>query len=190
MPIYELTRFIHVAAAVALLGGSVMGSPAVRAAVRRARTAQEIRTCLAVGRPLMVLEPAAAFAVLATGIYLTNTGGFWSLGWVQVALAFWVVNAVVAGALVKPALGRVAQRAATAGESPVDQALNALRWSPRWSVGGNLLMANDAAMLYLMTMQPGLAGSLLTVAGANLLVAMATAVGHAFHPPAAVARPA
>ena len=36
MNLYLLVVFIHVAAAVTLLSGSVVGSPAVRAAVRRA----------------------------------------------------------------------------------------------------------------------------------------------------------
>src|SRR5262245_4306315 len=68
MGLYEVVVFVHVAAAMALLSGSVVASPAVRAAVRRAQTTQEIRAYLAIGRPLLVLEPAAAIAVLATGV--------------------------------------------------------------------------------------------------------------------------
>jgi hypothetical protein len=80
------------------------------------------------------------------------------------------VNAVTAGTLVKPALGRVAAEAANAVEGPVGPQLDALRWSALWSLGGDLLMANDAAMLFLMTLKPGLAGSLLAVGVANVAV--------------------
>jgi hypothetical protein len=169
MNLYLLILFVHVAAAVALLSGSVIGSPAVRRAVRRARTTGEMRATLAVGRPLLVLEPVAALLVLGSGLYLTNALRFWTLGWVQVAMVAWLVNLVVAGALVKPAIGRVAGgAAATAGA--VDPGLHALRWSPRWSAGGDVLLANDAAILFLMVAKPGLGASLLTVAGANALV--------------------
>ena len=74
--LYEISLLIHIAAAVALLAGSVVGSPAVRAAVRRAATTQELRAYLAIGRPLLVIEPAAAGFVLASGVYLTSVANF------------------------------------------------------------------------------------------------------------------
>jgi uncharacterized membrane protein len=178
MDVYELIVFVHIAAAVALLSGSVFASPGVRAAIRRARTTQEVRAHLAIGRPLLVLEPASALVVLASGVYLTSAANFWTLGWVQVAVASWLVNSGVAGAVIKPAIAGVAARAASTPDGPVGPDLDALRWSRRWSVGGDLVMANDAAMLYLMTMKPELAGSLLTVVAANLAVAAARASRH------------
>jgi hypothetical protein len=57
--------------------------------------------------------------------------------------------------------------------------LDALRWSRHWSIGGDVLLANDAARLWLMTLQPDLAGSLLAVAGAMFGVAGARAIRHA-----------
>jgi hypothetical protein len=168
--LYELLVFTHVAAAVALLSSSVIASPAVRAAAQRAQTTQDIRAYLAIGRPLLVLEPLSAVVVLATGIYLTSVASFWSQGWVQVAVAFWIVNAVIAGAMVKPAITRVSAAAAASGDGPVGPRLDEFRRSRRWSFGGDVLMANDAAMLYVMIIKPDLAGSLL-VAGVGVLVA-------------------
>jgi hypothetical protein len=183
MNLYLLILFVHVAAAVALVSGSVIGSPAVRRAVRRARTTDDIRAVVAVGRPLLVLEPVAALLVLGSGLYLTSALRFWTLGWVQVAMAAWLVNAAVAAALVKPAIGRVAAGvAATAGV--VGEGLHALRWSPRWSAGGDVLLANDAAILFLMVAKPGLGASLFTLAGANaLVVATRMVVSGYFVPP-------
>jgi uncharacterized membrane protein len=176
MDLYPIIVFVHIASAVALLSGSVVASPAVRAAVRRARTTQDMRSYLAIGRPLLVLEPISAVIVLASGIYLANVAGFWGLGWVQVAVAFWVVNSAVAGAIVKPAITRVAAQLATTADGPVGHHLDTLRRSRKWSFGGDVLMANDAAMLYLMSMKPDLAGSLLVVAFTNAAVAVARAV--------------
>ena len=86
--------------------------------------------------------------MLASGVYLTSAANFWTQGWVQVAVAFWVVNAVVAATIVKPAIGLLASRTAASPDGPVGQDLDALRRSPRWLFGGDVLMANDAAMLY------------------------------------------
>jgi hypothetical protein len=166
---YTLVVFIHIAAAVALLAGSVIGSPALRAAARRAATVQELRAYLSLGRPLLVLEPAGALLVLASGIYLTAFWG-WSLGWIQVATGLWILNTAVAAALVHPAHKRITQAAAGAGDEPVGPQLHALRSSPRWVLGGDVLMANDAAVLYLMVAKPGLAVSLAIAAGLNALV--------------------
>ena len=183
MGLYELIVFAHVAAAFALLSGSVVASPAVRAAVRRARTSQDVRAFVSIGRPLAVLEPVSAVIVLVSGIYLTSVANFWALGWVQVATAFWIVNAAVAGAMVKPAIDRIAAAAATAADGPVTGQLDALRRSPRWAYGGDLLMVNDAAMLYVMVMKPELAGSLIAVAGTILAVMAVRTIGHGFRKP-------
>ena len=178
MGLYELIVLVHMAAAVALLSGSVMASPGVRRAIQHARTTQEMRAYLGIGRPLLRLEPVSAVVVLASGVYLTNVANFWTQGWVQVAVAFWVVNSAVAAALVKPAIDRLASQASTSTDGPVGQDLDALRSSRRWSLGGDVLMANDAAMLYLMAMKPGLIGSLVVVVVANFVVAAAGARSH------------
>ena len=178
MGLYELIVFVHVAAAVALLSSSVVASPGIRAAVRGAATTQEVRAYLALGRPLLVLEPVSALVVLVSGIYLASVANFWTQGWVQVAVGFWLVNAVVAGTLVKPALQVVDAEATTAVDGPVGQQLDTLRRSPRWVFGGDLLMASDAAMLYVMTMKPALMPSLLVVAVVILVVAAVRAACH------------
>ena len=130
-----------------------------------------------------MLEPASALVVLASGVYLASVANFWAQGWVQVSVAFWLVNSAVAGTVVKPAISRVAAQAATAADGPLGQHLEALRRSPRWSFGGDLITANDAAMLYVMTMKPGLAGSLVVVAATIIFVAAARAIAHAFRAP-------
>ena len=132
MGLYEVMVFVHVAAAVTLLSGSVVASPAVRGSVRRAGTTQEMRAYLAIGCPLLILEPTSALVVLASGIYLTSVANFWAQGWVQAAIAFWIVNAVVAGVVVKPVIGHVVAAAATAIDGPVDQHLDTFRRSSRW----------------------------------------------------------
>ena len=136
-----------------------------------------MRAYLAIGRPLLLIEPLSALIVLVTGVYLTHVANFWSQGWVQVPLVCWFANSVIAVRMLKPVMSRVAAEAAAAGDGPVGQRLDELRRSARWSFGGDLLLANDAAMLYLMTMKPGLAGSLLVVVGTTVIVACARVIG-------------
>jgi hypothetical protein len=167
---YVLVVFVHIAAAVLLLGTSILGEPAVRAAARRATEPHDLRAFLAIGRPMAVLSPLAAVLLLASGVYLASIAHFWTLGWIQVATAFWIVNCVVAVAVVKPAIGRVAAEATSATTS-IGPDLDRLRWSRAWTWGVDLLAANDAAVLYLMTAKPGLGGSLAIVILANIAVA-------------------
>jgi hypothetical protein len=189
MSAYQLLVFVHVAAATALLAGSVIGSPAVRRAVRGAATTRDLRAFLTIGRPLAVLEPVAAVVVLASGIYLTSVIRFWALGWVQVAVAFWVVNAALAGTLVKPAIERIAREAHATTGQVIGERLDALRWSDRWSYGGDLVGATDVAMLFLMTVKPGHVGSLAAVAAAWAVVLGARLLRRRSRPAAAAPAP-
>lgn len=192
MSTYTIALFIHVASAVALLSGSVVGSPAVRAAVRKAASTGELRAYLRIGRPLLVLEPAGALLVLASGIYLTAALNAWALGWIQVSIATWVVSLIVAATLVKPGLDRLAAAATRAGDGAVGQDLDGLRSSPRWLLGGDVLSANDAAILFVMVARPGVTASLFTVILANagvISTRLLTGRGAAARSARAAARP-
>lgn len=182
MSAYVMVVFVHIATAVLLLGTSILGEPAVRAAARRATDPRDLRALLTVGRPMAVISPVSALALLGSGAYLASVARFWTLGWVQVAAVFWVVNCIVAVAVVKPAVGRVAAAAADSSTSAIGPELDRLRWSKAWTLGVDLLAANDAAVLYLMTLKPGLAGSLAVVIMANVTVAGGRLV-LGIHPP-------
>lgn len=182
---YTLVVFAHIAAAMLLVGGSVLAAPGVRAAVRRARRVEDVSASLAVGRPLQMVTPVAALLVLVTGIYLTSVGRWWNLGWVQVAVALWVLNSVTARAVVEPAVHRLTVQAASDPDGIVGERVDMLRWSARWSFGGDLLLANDSAVLCLMAVKPGLAGSVLVVALANAVVLATGAALRRSHIPGA-----
>jgi len=167
---YVMVVFVHIAAAVMLLGTSILGEPIVRAAARRTTDPRDLRAFLAIGRPMAVISPLAALALLGSGAYLASVAHFWRLGWVQVATVFWVVNCVVAVAVVKPAVARIAAEAAASSAAAIGPDLDRLRWSRAWTLGVDLLAANDAAVLYLMTLKPGLGGSLAVVILANVVV--------------------
>ena len=172
MSTYVLIVFVHIASAVLLLGTSVLGEPAVRAAARRATHPQELSAYLQIGHPMAALSLVSALVLLASGIYLSSVGNVWSTGWVQVAVAFWLVNGLLAALVVRPAIRRVSEEADGTSTPFVDRRLDDLRWSRGWTRGVDIMAANDAAMLYLMSVKPTLGGSLAIVLLANLVVAV------------------
>jgi uncharacterized membrane protein len=170
MNLYSISLFVHVLAAVVLIGGSILATPAIRAAVLRARSVPELRGWLAAGRPLATINPVASFTLLGSGLYLTQAGGWWAAGWVHIAIALWLANTAIAAGVVRPAMHELAMTAISAGEGPVGPDLDRLRRTRRWSVGHHVLLANDVGVLYLMTNKTGYLGSIAAVAAVHGLV--------------------
>lgn len=170
MPWYTLVVFLHIASSCVLIGTSIVGEPTVRATARRTNRPRDLLACLEVGGRMAPMSPFAALVVLATGLYLTSVIGAWTLGWVQLSMALWLVNSVVAVRVVKPALLRVATEAAAAGDESVGPRLDEVRWSAAWTWGVDILATNDATMLFVMVLKPGLGGSLATLGLAYAVV--------------------
>lgn len=169
MNTYAIILLLHILSAAALVGGSIIAASLVRVGARRARTYDELRAVLSLGAPLRVINPAAALALLGTGVYLTSLLHWWTLAWVQMGATIWVVNVLVAGRVVGPHMGRLAAEA-VGRDGPVTGTADGLRWAGRWTVGSSVLMANDAAVILIMVLKPALGASLLFVASANVLL--------------------
>jgi len=169
MNAYPMVLVLHILSATVLVGGSAVAAPLVRVGARRARTYEELRTVLALGAPLRVINPAAALGLLATGTYLATLLHFWELGWVEVGATIWVASVLIAARVVGPHMARLG--AATVGrDGPVADAAQELRWSTRWTVASGALFANDVAVILIMVLKPTLGASLLVLAAANLVV--------------------
>lgn len=186
MSVYTLVVFLHIAAAVLLLATSIVGEPLVRSAVRRATGVHELRAFLEIGRPMARISPIAAVLVFATGMYLTGQARLWALGWVQAAIAFWFINAVVAGAVVRRAVDALAAAAETS-DTLVGPHVDELRWASGWTWGLDVLAVTDAVTLAIMTLKPSLGGSLLLFLLAHAAMAGARRAFSAQRPPLAPA---
>jgi hypothetical protein len=168
---YALVLFVHIAAAIVLVGGGVLATPVVHARILRSETAGEARSWMALGRPLAVINPASSFTLLGSGLVLAQLGGWWEAAWLQVAIAAWVVNVLLAARVVRPAMGRFAAALGT-DDSRITGRVDDLRRTPRWGMADDALVAIDIAVLYLMTMKPGYVGSVVA-----LVVASAAVIG-------------
>jgi uncharacterized membrane protein len=170
MNVYGTVLFVHVAAAVVLVGGSLVATPAIRSAALRARGVDELRLWLSFGGPFKTIDPVSSLALVASGAYLATAGDWWAHAWVQVALGLWVFNTAIAAGVQNPAIGRLATAARAAPAGPVTAGLDSLRSSRRWSVTANILLANDLAVLYLMVTKAGYVAATVTVVVAQAAV--------------------
>jgi len=158
---FRLVLFVHVAAAVVLIGSSLF-APLTRAAIRRAATLGELRPWLAFARDSARANPVAALVLLTTGLYLA--AGRWSEPWLPVATVLFVTSSALAMGVVKPTMMRLDALAAPGADAPVPPAVDAIRWSTTWDLAADALLANDVGAVFLMTYQPGLAGAIATAA--------------------------
>jgi uncharacterized membrane protein len=169
MSSYDLVVFVHVVAAVVLVGGGLLATPTVNAAIRQAPTIPELRRWLTVGKPLGRVNPISSVTLLATGIYLASIGDWWGAPWVQVAVGLWVANSVLASTLLKPSMGAIARLAIDAEGEQIGPQLDAARRSPRLAVTEDVMLASDLGVLFLMVVKPaGYFAALLVVVMAQL----------------------
>lgn len=170
--VYSLVLFVHVVAAVALVGHS-LGSPITRAALREVDTVGDVRRIVAFERRVSRWNPAIALVLLGSGLYL-GSAGWWTQGWFYLSVAGWVVNAFLAGRVVGPWAEALMSAAAAAGEGRVPAGVDALRRSRRLAVAAQVMLANDIALLFIMMNKPSLLASAGVFAVVNAaLVALA-----------------
>jgi uncharacterized membrane protein len=164
---YAIVLFVHVLAAVVLLGSSLL-APITRNVIWEASSLDALRRGLDVERRATRWNPAAALVLLGSGVYLGSTG-WWTEAWFYVSLAAWVGNALLAALVVQRATGALMQAAAPGGDAPTWIEIDAIRRSPGWNMALAAMLANDLAILYVMISKPGLVGAIAVVAAANLL---------------------
>ncbi len=163
---YSLVLLAHVGGAVVLVASSLW-APLVHRAILAAESFAALRSWLHFARSSSRVNPLAALVVLGTGVYL-GASGWWSQAWFYVALAAWLANSVLAGAVV----GRTAAAlgaAAASGEGPVTGAVDALRRTPSWPIAEAIVRANDLTMLYVMFVKPSLAECFLVLGAAGVI---------------------
>lgn len=170
--VYSLVLFVHVVAAVALVGHS-LSSPIMRAALREADTVADLRRIVAFEGRVSRWNPAIALVLLVSGIYL-GSAGWWIQGWFYLSLAAWVVNAALAGKIVKPWAGALMAASAGASDVRVPATIDAIRRSTKLAVAAQVMLANDVALLFVMMNKPTLIGSAAVFLALNAaLVALA-----------------
>jgi|SRR5579884_1543820 len=166
MSLYGVVLFLHILAAVGIVGGSC-AEHYVHARMRRARTVEALREWTVTARTISWLMPLFALTLLLCGIYMTFAHWSWQQPWILVSLVLLV--AISAGAPL--ALGpteRTVGRAAAAGE-PLPAIIGLLD-APLSSIAGSVFTAEALAIVLLMAAKPDLVPTL-------AIVVVAAAIG-------------
>jgi hypothetical protein len=168
MTSYSVVVFIHVLAAILLVGSSLFG-PMLGMALRRAGTVGSLREWARYFALVVKVTGPAAGIVLASGLYLGFAGDWWGSGWLEVSLALFILAGVGAVGVLDPAAKRLVESSEAAADGPVTAELDQLRRHRRTSSVESMMLATDVAIVFLMTNKPGMMGSLGVVAVAWIL---------------------
>jgi hypothetical protein len=168
---YSLALFLHIVGALGMFVALGLEWTSLNF-LRRAATGEQAREWLRVFGSTRWLGPAALVLVLLPGFYMmaTTWGG---VAWLLVALGTVVLIAVLGASLTGTRFGPIGRAAATASgplAPDLRQRLNDPLLLLSAQTRGSLLLG----IVFLMTVKPGLAGSLITIAIALILGVAAT----------------
>ena len=166
MSYYAIALFAHIVGALGFfvaLGVEWIGARQLR----RAATAEQAGLWVRVATSVRLLGMASMVTILVAGFYMMLVG---QVGGAWLIVAFWamVLLAVLAVALSFRPMAAIG-RAASAETGPVSPALRQRLRGPRLWIGIQARVAIALGIVFLMTVKPGLVGSLLTIAVAALL---------------------
>ena len=168
---YSIILFLHVGGALGFFFALGLEWVCYRE-LRRAKTAEKALEWMTVARLLRRVYPVSAATLLITGVYLATSWG--EQPWILVGLASLVILAVVGAAITGPrmrALGGATAQAA----GPVSATIRRRLHDPLLRLSLHVRLAVAIAVVYLMTVKPGLGDSLGAV-GVAAFLGMATSL--------------
>ena len=154
MTVYRIILFVHVVAAMTLVGASAFAH-VMATGTAHARSLEGARAPVRVLGGIIQITKFASMLTLAAGLYLAFDGHWWRQGWVVVALVLFAGAGVVANVLLEPWVKRVTD-ALEGGEEPASiERLYEVVTEPRIILTAWLMTATDLAIIFLMTAKPG-----------------------------------
>jgi small basic protein len=160
MSIYSIALFVHVVGAILVFAILTLEGIAIRL-LRRVETAREGATPAAVLQLNRVLGPLSGLGVLVPGLYMTATSWGW-VPWIAVGLAAWALIAVLGA--VNGIRMLAVQRMLSSESGPVSANLQDRIRDPLFVASWSARVGVALAIVFLMTVKPGLPGALVTVA--------------------------
>lgn len=171
MDTYNVVLFLHITAAVLLVGGSSW-THASGVLLRRARTVDGVRSHVAFLQTFVKASMPLAVLTLLAGAYMATDAGLWGEPWLLTSLVLFLGVGAAAGSIVDPAVAAMAVAVDEAQDGPVGTQLRERLHNPRLTVTLGLFAGADLALVFLMTNKPGLTGSVLVAASGLALGAV------------------
>jgi hypothetical protein len=163
MTLYASLLFVHVVAAIALVGGGLWAHLTF-GALTRAPTVDGMRASAAWLHTMVKASGPVAGGVLVTGLYLTFAGSWWGAGWPVVSLVIFALTGLTASRLVDPRVARIHSTLEGEPVGPAPPDLTARLHDPTLTLTVHVLTGTDLAIVYLMVAKPGWAGSIAAAA--------------------------
>lgn len=161
MDLYHVVLFVHVVAAILLVGGSAFAH-VVGHFARRATTVEGLRIPLALIHAIVKVSMPLAMVVLAAGLYLAFDGSWWGGGWPVVALVLFTAVGATAGRYLDPTVSKAKETLDAASDGPVPAEVTAVFRDRTFGLVTWGFAGADLAIVYLMTNKPGYVGSVVT----------------------------
>lgn len=160
MNIYSIALFLHIVGALGFFSGFALEWTGLRH-VQRAILSDHARTWMHILAGARRLEMPSGLTMLVTGIYMTVTA--WrGVAWTKVALMSVVLLMALGMILTRPRLAALGQ--ALAGEkATLSYHFHALAHHPLLAISLQTRITIALGIVFLMTVKPGLGGSLLTI---------------------------
>lgn len=150
MTLYGIVLFLHILAAIGIVGGSCL-EHYFHVRMRRARTMDALTEWLSAMKTISALMPIFAVILLVCGAYMTFAHWNWQQPWIVVSLALLIGISVLAPSVLAPNLRAVA-RAASSGASL--SAVADLLEAPLPNIAGGVFTGEALAIVLLMATKP------------------------------------
>lgn len=184
MTLYGIALFLHILAAVGIVGGSCL-EHYIQARMRRARSLETLNEWIGAAKTIGKLMPIFAVTLLIFGTYMTFAVWGWRQPWIIVSLILLVAIASSAPLVLDPNL-RAVERAASNGE-PLS-AIATILAAPVPAIASSIFTAEAVGIVLLMATKPALVATLAIVILAAVIGAI---LGRSrAHAPAVAADPA
>lgn len=174
MTLYGSALFLHVVAAIGLVGSTVF----IHATVVRARRTEDtdaLGSLIALAHGFSRGANPLAIVVLAAGLYMAFAGEWWGAGWPVVSLVLFALAGVIASVVLDPWLRDLDARLTELDRgAPLPGEVRASLDTPKETVATWVVSGIDATIVALMTNKPGYAGALVVAAVA---ITLAAAIG-------------
>lgn len=163
---YHLALFVHIVG-VLVLFAAIGAEFTVLLGLRRCQTVAQVRGWAALDGPIDRLFPLATLLILAAGIYMALTAWGWTTAWIDLAFVALLVMSAQ-GPLVNgrrfQAIHASAQAAAQAApDGPLPATLVRQLHDPILWISMHTSAAIVVGLVFLMTVKPGLVGSLVAL---------------------------
>ena len=173
MSLYTLGKFVHIAAAIVLVG-SMLVAPVVHGAIRGATDVRPLRALARLQQRIVAATGPAALLVFGSGVYMTWSGWSFAQDWIVVSIVLFVANGALATSVVDPHAKKLLAATEGVSDGPLTRDLTDLVHDARVVAALRIVVGIDLAIVFLMVNKPGWAGSV-AVAGAGLALGLSLA---------------